>query len=204
MRDLDLAGRLIRGDESAFEEFFADYFPRLFRFARARVGTDDAAEDIVQCAMIKALGKLRTYRGEAALFTWLCTICRHEVAAWLERSGRASEVMLIDDQRDVRVALETFSRVASDPEDALRRRELARLVQATLDHLPHRYGDALEWKYIEGVSVHEIARRLGVGYKAAESLLSRARRAFRDGFALAAERAVPGATALQPRSSEGA
>jgi DNA-directed RNA polymerase specialized sigma24 family protein len=52
-----------------------------------------------------------------------------------------------------------------------------------LDQLPTRYGDALEWKYGEGLSVKEIATRLGVGPKAAESLLTRARQAFRDAFA---------------------
>ena len=53
----------------------------------------------------------------------------------------------------------------------------------TLDCLPERYGDALEWKYIQELSVHEIATRLKVTPKAAESLLSRAREAFRDAFA---------------------
>jgi RNA polymerase sigma-70 factor, ECF subfamily len=55
-------------------------------------------------------------------------------------------------------------------------------VQAILDRLPARYGDALEWKYVEGLSVMEIAERLGVGAKAAESLLTRARTAFRDAY----------------------
>jgi DNA-directed RNA polymerase specialized sigma24 family protein len=44
----------------------------------------------------------------------------------------------------------------------------------------------LEWKYIHELSVQEIAERLGVGYKAAESLLTRARAAFREGFSLTA------------------
>ena len=68
------------------------------------------------------------------------------------------------------------------PESALHRKELARLVQVTLDALPRAYGDALEWKYLEGLSVSEIALRLNLGLKAAESLLTRARQAFRDGF----------------------
>ena len=53
----------------------------------------------------------------------------------------------------------------------------------TLDYLPDNYGDALEWKYIQELSVQEIAARLKVSPKAAESLLSRAREAFRDAFA---------------------
>ena len=68
------------------------------------------------------------------------------------------------------------------PDEGLRRRELARLVQVTLDCLPQRYGDALEWKYIQELPVTEIAGRLNVSPKAAESLLTRAREAFREGF----------------------
>ena len=60
---------------------------------------------------------------------------------------------------------------------------MKRLVQVVLDYLPRRYGDVLEWKYMQGLSVKEIAQRLEVAPKAAESMLNRARIAFRDGFA---------------------
>lgn len=182
--DTALARRLVAGEEAAFEEFFADYFPRLYRFARARLaGDEDAAEEVVQAAMIGAVRKIHTYRGDAALFTWLCTLCRHEIAAWLERSGRIPEVPLVEDEPLTRAALETLAAFGDDdPHTQFDRRELARLVQVTLDHLPGRYGDALEWKYLQGLSVEEIAARLGLGCKAVESLLSRARQAFRDGF----------------------
>jgi RNA polymerase sigma-70 factor (ECF subfamily) len=186
MQDLALARRLAAGDESAFDTFFADYFPRVYRFARARLDGDDAsAEDVTQAALIRALDKIHTYRGDAALFTWLCTLCRHEIADWRQRTGRVSEVALFDDRPDVRAALDAVAALScEDPDTQLRRRELSRLVQTTLDHLPGRYGDVLEWKYIQELSVAEIADRLGLGYKAAESLLTRARQSFRDGFAL--------------------
>lgn len=186
--DLVFAHRLRAGDEAAFEEFFAAYFPRLWRFARVRLGgDDDAAEDVVQTTLIRALDKMHTYRGEAALFTWLCTLCRREIAAWVERKGRAVYVSLADDRPDTRAVLDAIAALSGDdPERELHRRELSRVVQTTLDHLPGRYGDALAWKYIEGLSVDEISRRLGLSYKAAESVLSRARQAFREGFALVA------------------
>ena len=89
MHDLALARRLAAGDDSAFDTFFADYFPRVYRFARARLDGDDAcAEDVTQAALIRALDKIHTYRGDAALFTWLCTLCRHEIADWRQRTGR--------------------------------------------------------------------------------------------------------------------
>jgi RNA polymerase sigma-70 factor (ECF subfamily) len=131
--------------------------------------------------------KLSTYRGEAALLTWLCTICRREIASYFEeRSKVPPMVELADDLPEIRSALESLaSSAASRPEQVLQRNETARLVQLVLDRLPDRYGDALEWKYIEGLSVNEIADRLGVGAKAAESVLSRARVAFRDAFTAA-------------------
>ena len=71
-------------------------------------------------------------------------------------------------------------RTADEPERQASRGEVVRLIQATLDALPNRYGDVLEWKYVDGLSVKQIAQRLGVGPKAAESLLTRARGAFRE------------------------
>jgi len=76
-------------------------------------------------------------------------------------------------------------------------------VAATLDHLPATYGDVLEWKYLHGLSVGEIASRLGIGYKAAESRLSRARAAFREGFSIAAGEWPDGLVSPRSRTSEG-
>lgn len=192
--DRALVKRLIKGDQNAFEEFFDAYFPRLYRFALARLGGDEgAAEEVAQATLCKVIGKLTTYRGEAALFTWLCTFCRHEISAFCRQLQREpSRVALIEEVPEIRAALESLMVTdEGDPEGILRRQEIAHFVQVTLDHLPPRYGDALEWKYIHGLSVREIAELLGVGSKAAESLLSRARAAFRDGFAALGEGLVP-------------
>lgn len=186
LSDKAVVARMLGGDEAAFETFFETYFSRLYRFAITRLDNNaDAAEDVVQATLCKAVNKLATFRGEAALFTWLCTFCRHEISAHYGRRQRTvPEIQLIEDTPDVRAALESLAAASGDrPDEGLRRGQLARLVRVTLDSLPDKYGDALEWKYIEELSVQEIAVRLGVGPKAAESVLTRARQAFRDGFA---------------------
>jgi RNA polymerase sigma-70 factor, ECF subfamily len=185
MSDVELARRVLTGDHLASEAFFAEYFPRLYRFACIRLGGDEqGAEEVVQITLIRAVRKLHTYRGEAALFTWLCTLCRREIHDWLEQRGRSATLVLREDMPATRLALDTAASLSADPESEAGRRELSRLVQVTLDQLPKRYGQALEWKYVEELPVDEIAQRLGVGYKAAESLLARARQAFREAFAL--------------------
>jgi len=86
----------------------------------------------------------------------------------------------LEDRPDLRAVLETISSPSIErPDVAAWQADIHRLIQATLDALPPRYGDVLEWKYVDGMPVAEIARRLEIGPKAAESLLTRARVAFR-------------------------
>jgi RNA polymerase sigma-70 factor (ECF subfamily) len=183
--DRKLVSRLVKGDERAFDFFVDEYYPRLYRFAYSRVGRDaDVAQDIVQNTFSNVIRKIGSYRGEAALFTWLCSFCRYEIAAyWRQQGKRPTEVELLEDSPQARAALESLGAVNDGTMARFEREELARMVWAVLDHLPIHYGNALHWKYIQGHSVREIASRLGTSPKAAESLLTRARQAFRDGFA---------------------
>ena len=177
-----LARRMVRGEEPAFEEFFEDYFPGLYRFALARTDRDaDAAEEIVQATLCKAVARIETYRGEAALYTWFCQICRNTLIDHCRRRGAdARHVTPLEDVPDLRAVLDAIAAPAVErPEVAAWQDDMRRLIQATVDVLPTRYGDVLEWKYIDGLPVQEIARRLAIGPKAAESLLTRAREAFR-------------------------
>lgn len=192
MDDSTLVRRILGGDEGAFDAFFDAYFARLYRFALARVGDADAAEEVTQAALAIAVRKLYTWRGEAALFTWLCTLCRHEIAGHYRRLERRPDVRSIDDHPEIRAALDALAASETDrPDAAFDRGEVARLVQLTLDHLPARYGDVLEWKYIHGLAVREIAARLDASPKSVESLLTRARQAFREAFAVVTERLAP-------------
>jgi RNA polymerase sigma-70 factor (ECF subfamily) len=189
--DRGLVRRMRAGEEAAFEQFFEGHFSRLYRFALARLNQDaDAAEDVVQVTLCKAVAGLKGYRFESALFTWLCAICRHEIAAHYEHQGRRPEpISLVEDSPEVRAALDSLAGThEGDPERHMHRQDVARLVQVTLDALPSSYGDALEWKYVHGLSVKEIAARLNLGIKAAESLLTRAREAFRGGLSVVSKR----------------
>jgi RNA polymerase sigma-70 factor (ECF subfamily) len=195
--DRALVRRMRAGEEPAFEQFFDACFQPLYRFALVRVDHDvELAKEMTQAALCRALEKLDTYRGEAALFSWLCSICRFEISGHFRRAGRLPPAAdLKEDGVALRGVLDSIAADADDPENALLRREVARLVHVTVDHLPPHYGQVLEWKYTDGLSVKQIAERLGTSPKAVESLLTRARQAFRDGFASLA--GSPGSEAFE-------
>ncbi len=184
--DKRLVKQLLAGDQRAFDRFFDDNFARLYRFAIVRLTDDpDAAREVVQIVLTRALTKLHTYRAESALFTWLCAICRNEISDWLSRQGRyRDKIVLVEDYPEVRAAVDSFLAPAeSSPERQYQRIEMLRLIQVALDRLPAKYGNVLEWKYVEGYSVKEIAARLDIGTEATQSLIARAKRAFADVYA---------------------
>jgi RNA polymerase sigma-70 factor (ECF subfamily) len=194
--DLLIARKILRGDAREFRALFDAYFPRLYRFALVRLDGDaEAASDIVQQTFCKAIERLDSYRGEAALYTWFCQICRNSLIDYCRARRREWATRALEDEPDIRAILEAVAAPASSqPELQAWQRDIHRLVQATMDTLPERYGDILEWKYVDGLSVSDIAERLSVGVKAAESQLTRARAAFRE--AIMAMIDVP--HALQP------
>ena len=182
--DQKLARRVASGDVAAFDEFFREYFPRLFRFTLTRTeGNADLAEEVVQRTMCIIVRKMGSYRGEALLFTWLCQICRNELVSVFRARGVVSQNSVpFEDIPEIRAAIESISEDPGSPEHSHAAAELARFVRVTLAHLPLRYASVLELKYIRGCSVAEIAAEMEMSTKAAESVLSRARVAFKEGF----------------------
>lgn len=181
--DKKLIKRLLAGDERAFSQFFDENFSRLYRFALTRLSQDpESTREVVQMALTKALRNIHTYRGESALFSWLCVICRNELVDWMRRNARYREtIVLTEDYPGIRDVVESLDApIESNPNKQYQRYEASRLIQVTLDKLPPKYGDALEWKYIEGYSVKEIATRMHLSHEAAQSLLARAKRAFKE------------------------
>ncbi len=177
--DYELAARMIAGDESAFDRFSDHHIPGLYRFALRRLqGDRELAREVVQSTVCKAISKLNTYRGGSALMTWLCAICRTEIALYFrKRSRRGVEVELAEETLDAEVSV-TTSEIQS-PEAVALEKESSGLVHVVLDLLPEHYSQVLEWKYLEDLSVKEMAGRMQMTDKATESLLTRARKTFR-------------------------
>ncbi len=167
---------MLSGDEEAYEVFSRHYIPALYRFASARLdGNTQLARDIVQTTLCKVITKLGTFRGEGPLLGWLCACCRNEIAMHFRAAPR--EIGLDDES----VGAAGFAASSHDRPDALLiSAETSELVHLALDLLPERYAQLLGWKYVDGASVREISERISLSEKATESLLTRARGAFRE------------------------
>jgi RNA polymerase sigma-70 factor (ECF subfamily) len=173
---------MLAGNQRAFDAFFAAYAQRLAAFVSRRSNLPAAAvEDVVQNSLIKAIRNLSSFRGEAALFTWLCEICRHELVSLHRKATRQPSHDSLDAAPFIRDAvLELRAPSEFEPPNELALAEHRGAVAVTLNGLPERYARALEWKYGDGFSVQQIASMLGLSTIAAQSLLARAREAFKE------------------------
>lgn len=172
---------LLRGSSSELKAFFDEYFSRLYRFTIVRVsGEHEVAKEIVQTTLSKIVMNIRSFKGDATLFTWMCSICSNEISDHLKKQGRFDSVIELQGTSAELDSIPTSGLVAGPerPDTVFDRDQRTLSIHETLDRLPTRYGDVLEWKYIEGLSVSEIADRLSLPHSAAQSLLYRARMAF--------------------------
>jgi RNA polymerase sigma-70 factor, ECF subfamily len=177
----DLIHRMRRGEQRAFDLFFEAYAARLVAFAARRSALDSAAlEDVVQMTMINAMRGLAGFRGGSSLFTWLCQICRNQLADARRKSARQPKVDSLEAMTDERplakvVQLTDFR----DPLDECAADDDRSAVRRAINRLPSHYARILELRFGDELTVPEIARVLQVSESAAESQLVRARQAFR-------------------------
>lgn len=179
-----LVAKMQAGDSRAFAQFFDAYAGRLAAFAARRSPLDPGAiEDVVQQTLINAMRNLARFRGEATLFTWLCQICRNQLADIRRKAARQPELQSLDTvvqstQSSPPVQLLDYR----DPLEECAADSMRSAVRRSVNALPPRYARILELRYGDDLSVAEIASVLSLSESAAQSLLARARSAFRDGW----------------------
>lgn len=153
--------------------FFDEFHPSVFRFVAATGAPAADVDDLVQETLLHAWRNRAQYRGDAAPSTWVLAIARNRVRMRLRslESRAAFERALRGiDEEEIR-------------EDVLRDAETAGAVRRALEDLDPAHREALIHRYYDGLSVKELAQRLGETGKAVESRLHRAREALRERLA---------------------
>ncbi|MFP4052496.1 MAG: RNA polymerase sigma factor [Phycisphaerae bacterium] len=179
--------RALAGEATAVRELAEATIAPLFRFCFYRVGGDHhLCEEAVQETLLKAIDRLPSYqptRGDGEVFPWLTGLARNEIRRILNREKRTAGLAEFWRRMDEQL-LSLYAMLETEPfgDDLLVRAETRTMVNATMSQLPLRYSHALEEKYVRGRTLRQIAAAAGTTEKAAESLLARARQAFRSTF----------------------
>ena len=144
-----LAVRLARGEEAAFAELYDASADRLHHFLTARLGSRDAASDVLQSAFLRAVKSRRRFRGVENPIAYLFQIARNEAMRWAKRR-RANDRPLM--------AAEVFAATG----DAFGQQDDAEIVAAAMGRLTAEDCELIELKVFAGLTFREIADVTGL------------------------------------------
>jgi len=160
-----------RRKQADFEAVLDRHFEQVYGYVAYRLAPDtDAAGDITQETFLAACKGWPSYRAEGSVLGWLRGIARRKIADHFRTRPPVCEQLAGGAE-----ALKSAS-----PDDAVAERAI--LVTRILRSLSNGQAELLEDKYLEGLSVKEMARRRGTSEQAVASALFRAREAFRQRF----------------------
>jgi RNA polymerase sigma factor (sigma-70 family) len=176
MTDQELIPKILARDRHALSAFYHRYTPRLRAYIRSKVTPVEDAEEILQDTLFGFLEAIRDFEGHASVRTFLFSICNHKIIDFYRRKKIGHLVFSRTPN------LEALVSPILNPEDELDMNLMKEKIHRVLSYLLPNYRRLLTLKYIDDLSVSEIARQLAVSVKSAESQLFRARKAFVERF----------------------
>ena len=153
MSDAELVSSVLSGDTRRFEALVDRYLPMVRALCASHVYTEAVHDDLVQETFVEGYLKLNTLRRADRFGPWLAQIARRKCQTWLRREGSKQRAMN---------RLTHESAPPPDPVSEMARAELQAWVRDVAQGLPVKTREAVLLYYLEGYSVSETARCLGV------------------------------------------
>jgi RNA polymerase sigma-70 factor (ECF subfamily) len=172
-----LVERVQAGDKTAFDLLVKKYQHKIIGLISRYIYDHHEAMDVAQEAFIKAYRALPNFRGDSAFYTWLYRIAINTAKNYLVARGRRPPDTDIDADDAQYFESDSDLRQIENPENALYRDELQRVINQVLDRLPEDLRVALTLREFEGLSYEEIAKVMDCPVGTVRSRIFRAREA---------------------------
>ena len=177
--DAALVALALDNDERSVRTLVQRYNQRLFRVARGVVRDEAEAEDIVQETFVRAFTNLQSFRGRAALSTWLTRIALNASFGRLRRQRRFANQAELSATNEGRIHHLALVAKPPTPESETARGEIRKVLEQAVDGLPDPFRLVFVLREVEGLSVEETASLLSIKPATVKTRLHRARRLMR-------------------------
>lgn len=166
-----LVQRIIEKEDAAIIQFYKAHHTSLYRFIFHKIKDPHAADELVQDTFLDFIEALRDFHFQCSLKTYLYTIANYKVIDSIRKKKLKRILFSSLPSYVVESLMSVF-------DESLEKQELKDKMKQVFDELPNDYQLVLRLKYMEGQKVQSIAKKLSMKFKATESLIFRARRAF--------------------------
>ncbi len=173
------------GDFKAFNRLIESNKSKLYSLALKMTGNKLDAEDIVSETLIKAIDNIEKFRGESAFGTWLYSIALNQSRAHLAKQKQTDlkdfdEYLPGNNSEELHQQknLQLFD--WDDPHSQLESAELRKIIQQAIDELPFKFKEVFLLRYLEELSIKEIAEMIDETVASTKSRVLRAKLVVRD------------------------
>lgn len=172
MDEKEIVSQILTGNEKVLRLFYRHFQPSLSSYIKNKVADLEDVEEVMQDTFLAAIEGLRDFSFRCRLFTFICSIANHKVIDFYRR--KKIKNIVFSRMSEIEPLVSTIL----GPEEKLDEALLRQKIKQTFEMISPKYRRILQLKYIYGFSVGEIADKLAISFKSAESSLFRARRAF--------------------------
>ena len=179
-REAALVQRCAARDEDACAELVSEHQRMVYQLSLNLLSDHNEALDLSQEVFLRVFRTIHTFRGHAALRTWIYRIVINQARnrqRWWRRRHRSQQVSLDEHIRDHGDLPEQNN--GGSPDRLLGQKLLGDRIREALDRLPFDQKTALVLREIDGLSYEEIGFSLGIAVGTVKSRLARAREALR-------------------------
>jgi len=176
--DQQLVVRAQAGDKRAFELLVIKYQRKVERLLSRIIRNQDEIPDVAQESFIKAYRALANFRGDSAFYTWLYRISVNTAKNYLVSQGRRAPTSTGYDAEEAESFEDAVGlRDNATPDALLMSKQIAEIVNTTIDKLPEELRTAITLREIDGLSYEEIAQIMDCPIGTVRSRIFRAREA---------------------------
>jgi RNA polymerase sigma-70 factor (ECF subfamily) len=165
--DTEVIARVLDGDTDQFGILVDRYGGEFARYAKYMIGSEDEAADVIQESLVRAFRSLRRCQDRANFKGWLFRIVSNQCKTYVTRRRRRAMETLEE---------ATHVPAADNPSADAEAADVRRQVRQALRELPDEQREVLILKYVEGLSIPEMAEVLSASVPALKMRLLRARR----------------------------
>jgi RNA polymerase sigma factor (sigma-70 family) len=168
----DIIQKIKKGDERALLFLYKKYHTQLFQFINRQIRDVGISEELVQDVFLGCIDGIRDSKEIHSFSAYIYTIARYKTIDLIRRK-KIKKILLSALPENIVNGCASLLFT-----EKVQRDDIADMLERVFKHLPHEYALIIRLKYIDGFTVKKIANKLAINFKAAESMLFRARKEF--------------------------
>ncbi|TWU54871.1 ECF RNA polymerase sigma factor SigW [Rubripirellula tenax] len=181
----EIVARAKRGDREAIGQLYELLKTSVWHWAFQSLGDESLTEEVVGDSFIALISQADQLPDEfLAVAGWLRTVAKRKACNVIQRVTTQRKGMqgLASEETHIKQTPRNGVNSSNDDgvPDSLERVEAVAAVTAAIDQLSPEYQIAIQWRYLDELSLEEVGQRLGLSQSATNSLLFRARNKLRE------------------------